>query len=503
MSEESKSTEIRPNETPSSDIVLPADYKPLSKPLRIFFGVADFGFNIMNSVESYYFVFFLTNFAMFDPVTAAAISTVGSTVDAIVGWMYGGFLNAVKPMKWGRYRSWLLFMPWSVPILFAFNYVVFSENMLISAVLITFFYIAAHLCWDFPYVSNVTMVAVAGKTPEDRAHLAATRGMWSNAAKIIFSYVFPPVAMLGAQLFGETHQYAFAALVFGCVFAACYNVHFVLLKGYEKEYSKEELKNWKETKKDNKDRNTFGDMMRALFKNPSLICLVLADTSKWVFNFTVAGIAVYYFTYVVFEPAMLATYIFISNCLCVVGAYISSPLIKITRSSRNNCIAAFILMVTVLIIARLNYTDMWVAIILLSIAQFGYGIIYSSIVALYGDCVVYSEWKTHKNSAGWISGLQLLPLKIGFVARGVIIPAILVAVGFISGMEASQSTPALQEGIANGFMVMPAVLLAISALLLLFGFRLTPAKLKECQAEISARALTEKKESEENETRDK
>lgn len=487
MSEETVDEAIASTEAQAEEVVLPSDYKPLSKPLKIFYGIGDFGFTLMSNVETYYFMFFLTNFAMFDPAIAAVISTVGSTIDAIVGWMLGGFLNAIKPMKWGRYRSWLLFAPWIVPILFALEYTVLSENMILSATLITIFYVMAHITWDFPYVSNVTMVAVAGKTPEDRAQLASTRAMWANASKIIFSYVFPPVALLGAQLFGETNQYAFAALVFGCVFAAFYNIHFVLLKGYEKEYTKEELQNWKQMKKDNKDRNTFGDMMRALFQNGSLISLLLSDISKWVFNFTVAGIAVYYFTYVVFEPALLATYIFISNVLCVIGAYLSSPMIKITGSSKNNCIFAFVLMLAMLVIARLDYTNMWMVIVLLSVAQFGYGIIYSSIAALYGDCVVYSEWKTGKNSAGWISGLQLAPLKIGFVARGVVIPAILAAVGFVAGMDPSASTPALQEGIANGFMVMPAILLAFSAVLLIFGFRLTPKKLKEYQAEIDAR----------------
>lgn len=487
MIEETADELLEPTIEKPAEVIMPTNYKPLSKSLKIFYGIGDFGFTLMSNVETYYFMFFLTNFAMFDPAIAAVISTVGSTIDAIVGWMLGGFLNAIKPMKWGRYRSWLLFAPWIVPVLFALEYTVISENVVLSATLITFFYVMAHIAWDFPYVSNVTMVAVAGKTPEDRAQLASTRAMWANASKIIFSYVFPPVALLGAQLFGETNQYAFAALVFGCVFAAFYNIHFRLLKGYEKEYSEEELKNWKQTKKENKDRNTFGDMMRALIKNPSLISLLLSDISKWVFNFTVAGIAVYYFTYVVFEPALLATYIFISNVLCVVGAYVSSPLIKITRSSKNNCIFAFVLMLVMLLLARIDYTNMWLAIVLLSIAQFGYGIIYSSIAALYGDCVVYSEWKTGKNSAGWISGLQLAPLKLGFVARGMVIPAILAAVGFVAGMDPADSTLALQEGIANGFMVMPAILLAVSALLLIFGFRLTPKKLKEYQAEIDAR----------------
>jgi GPH family glycoside/pentoside/hexuronide:cation symporter len=110
---------------------------------------------------------------------------------------------------------------------------------------------------------------------------------------------------------------------------------------------------------------------------------------------------------------------------------------------------------------------------------------------MYGDCVVYSEWKTGKNSAGWISGLQVLPLKVGFFARGVVIPAILGAAGFVAGMTADQSTPALQEGIVNGWFVLPAILCVISMLILLFGYRINNDVLAKCQAEIAERQQDE------------
>ena len=35
--------------------------KPLSKQLKIFYGVGDCAFSLMTAVESYYFNFFLTN----------------------------------------------------------------------------------------------------------------------------------------------------------------------------------------------------------------------------------------------------------------------------------------------------------------------------------------------------------------------------------------------------------------------------------------------------------
>lgn len=450
---------------------------------------------MMNSVENYYFVFFLTNCAMLDPVLAGIVSTVGSVVDAIVGWLWGAIINTIKPMRWGRYRSWLLFMPWIVPILFALDYVKFSEDPIITAVLITVFYIASHCCWDFPYVSNVSLIAVVGKSPADRAHLASTRGMWSNASKILFAYIFPPVAMLGAMILGNQNSdptaspanYAFAAFIFGCMFAALYNVHFALTKGYEKEYTKEELANWKTVKKTDKDSNSAGDLGRSIVQNPNVIFLLLGDVAKWIFNFVVGGTAVYYFTYVAFNPGMLATYIFATNCGTVVGAYLGGPAAKAFKGSKNAVIVAFVVMIVTLLISRFMYTQMMVVVVMMTIAQAGYGLIYAVIPAMYGDCVVYSEWKTGKNSAGWISGLQVLPLKIGFFARGVIIPAILAAAGFVAGMSPDQSTLALQEGIVNGWFVLPAILCVISMLILIFGYRINNTVLAKAEAEIAER----------------
>ena len=493
MSDETKVAQAEPQGQPAAP-QLPADYKPLSTGLRFFYGVGDFGFNIMNSVENYYFVFFLTNCAMLDPALAGVVSTVGSVIDAIVGWLWGAIINTIKPMKWGRYRSWLFIMPWVVPILFALDYWKFSDNPIVTAVCITIFYVASHCCWDFPYVANVSMIAVVGKTPEDRAHLASTRGMWSNASKILFAYIFPPVAMVGAMLLGDqnpdpnvSYNYAFAALVFGCCFAALYNVHFALTKGYEKEYTKEELANWKAAKKADKDSNSAGDLGRSIAQNPNVIFLMLGDIAKWIFNFVVSGTAVYYFTYVAFNPAMLANYIFATNVGTVVGAYLGGPAAKALKGSKNAVIAAFVVMIAMLLISRFMYTQMMVVVVCMTIAQAGYGLIYAVIPAMYGDCVVYSEWKTGKNSAGWISGLQVLPLKVGFFARGVIIPAILGAAGFVAGMTADQSTPALQEGIINGWFVLPAILCVISMLILIFGYRINNDVLAKCQKEIAER----------------
>ena len=488
-------------ETPAVEV---QQKKPLSKALKIFFGVGDFGFNLMSSVETYYFVFFLTNFAMFDAPTAALVSGVGSTVDAILGWMYGGFINSLKPMKWGRYRSWLLVLPWVVPILFCLEFTRLSDNTAIAAALIIFFNVVSHAAWDFPYVSNIAMISVAATSPEDRSRMASTRGMWSNASKIFFGYIMTGLLPIGASLFGQANQYAFGAFVMGVCFAILYFVHFKMFKGYEKEYTKEELANYKRDS-DDAGRTTFRDLGRALVSNPPLVFLLLADIAKWVFNFTCSGVAAYYFTYVAFNPALLATYIFVSNIACVVGAYLSAPISRLLKSARNAMIAAFAFMAAMMLIAYFNLFNPMMVIVFMSLSLLGYGITYSCSTAMYADTVVYNEWKNRTNAAGWINGLQLFPLKIGFMARGILIPFVLAAVGFttaadmapftVAGATLTAEYIAFQQGLGIAFMLIPTALVVLAAILLLVGYHLTPAKLKEYQAEIDARkaaANTEK-----------
>ena len=104
-------------------------------------------------------------------------------------------------------------------------------------------------------------------------------------------------------------------------------------------------------------------------------------------------------------------------------------------------------MAATMFVAYFNYFNVWWVIIWMSLAQFGYGITYSCSTAMYADTVVYNEWKNRTNAAGWINGLQLFPLKIGFMARSIIIPFVLAIqassaynAGDIAGGDAKASS---------------------------------------------------------------
>ena len=229
------------------------------------------------------------------------------------------------------------------------------------------------------------------------------------------------------------------------------------------------------------------DLVRALLQNPPLIALLLADIAKFLFNFVVAGSAAYYFLYIAQNEKLTPTYILITNIFCVFGSYAAKSFAK-KFSSRNTAIGMFFIMAAVLVICNFMYTNVFMVIGLMALAQFGYGVAYSLTPALYADTIIYSEWKTGKNATGWISGLQNVPLKLGVLARGIVVPACLAVANFDADKVDMANIPLdLQKAICLAFMIVPAVALVVAGLLLLFGFRLTKEKVVQYQDEIAAR----------------
>ncbi|MEE0954315.1 MAG: MFS transporter [Eubacterium sp.] len=454
--------------------------KPLSGALKIFYGVGDCGFSLMTNVESYYFNFFLTNLAAFPLGVVTTIATVFSGIDAALSWIYGAVLNSIKPKKWGRYRSWLILITWLVPFIFAFQFIKVSDNVAVSAAVVLIAAVLSHVCWNFPYVANVSMIAVAGKTPEDRAQLASTRAAWGNLSKILFAYVGPPIAAFFAAHLSETNQWGATAFVLAWVMFALYFCHFKMFEGYE------EVETDGQTAKKDTSRTSGGDLLKALAQNPPLIALLLSDVAKWMFNFVCMGAAVYYFTYVAGNPGLMSRYILISNILCVIGSYCSKFFSK-KLSTRTTTFCTFFLMAVFMLIANFMYTNVTAVIILMSVAQFGYGIAYAATPALYADTIIYSEWKTGKNATGWISGLQNVPLKVSILTRGIIINGCLAAAHFSPDIAAGDATEELKRACTNAFILVPAVALIIAGCLVVFGFRLTKDKVEKYSAEIAAR----------------
>ncbi len=450
--------------------------KKLSFALKYFFGVGDAGFILMSNIETFYFMTFLTDLAAFAPAIAGLINSIFSIVDACLSWIYGAILNATKAKKWGRYRSWLILTPWLVPFLFAFQFLRVSSNDVVAAVVIVAAAIISHIVWNFGYVANSALVSVVGKTPEDKATLASSRATWNNIGGLLFSYLGLPFASLLAGVVGKKNQFAAAAFCLGILMAITYFAHFKMTEGYE-DIETENVKVAKTNKMG------VGEMLRALFQNPQLIILIIADLAKWCVKFVTAASAIYYFRDAMGNPKLMVPYALCIALGAIVGAY-SARFLARKLSNRTTMIISYVGMAIFLFLIYIGYSNSTLVIALMTCAQFFYGMALGVAPALYSDTVVYATYKTGKNASGWIMGLQNVPLKIAVFLRGTIIAACLAASGWKSGV--------LLKGVARqsmtvAFGLVPAIFCAVGALLLIFAYRLTREKVLAYQAEIDKR----------------
>ena len=465
----------------------PATAKPLSSALKFWYGIGDFGFTLMSNVETFYFNAFLTNVAGFTTAMAGTIASITSIVDAALSWIYGGIINAVKPGKYGRYRTWLILLTWLVPFIFAFQFIRVSDNDAVSAIVICAAFIISHICWNLPYCANAAMVSIAGGTPQGRAQLSSNRATWNNLSGVLFSYAFTGVTLvLGTKVAEAGYLYAAAAFLFGIVMVIGYFVHFKITDGYE------EIEDPNAPKATSKTA-TPADMAKALIETPPLLVLVLADMAKWIVKFLVASAAVYYFTYVM-GTGLQVNYVLLANLMGVVGAFAARFIAK-KLTNRGAMIFAYAWMAVLMIVSYFMYANATMVFVLMIAAQFGYGVAYAASPALYADTAIYARWKSGKDSTGFIMGLQNVPLKIGVLVKSVLLNAALGMAGYdlykqaiVDGTAVAADLPAtLKQGVCGAFSLWSGIFCAVGLLILVFGFKLTKEKVEQYQAEIDAR----------------
>jgi GPH family glycoside/pentoside/hexuronide:cation symporter len=451
-----------------------SENKPVSKALKTFFGVGDAGFTMMTNVDNFYQNFFFTNIAKFSVGVVTTMTTVAEIIDVILSMFYGNLLNNSKPHKWGRYRSWLILTPWFVPIVFALQWF-YIGNGVPAICLAMFALIVARIGWNIPYVASVTMINVAGKTPEDRVALSSTRMVWTCASSVLFSYVGPAVLALFAGILGETNSYAATAFCFACLMVAGFYAHFVMFKGYEPSYE-EELAAWEVKKQELAEKKQQKDnVFSVLFGNIHLVSLLFACITKYGSQFLINGIAIYYFTYVTKNPALLASFMLASNLLAVVAAFLSKPA-AIKLGARKLSVMCYYGMAIAGAIAFFGYKSTVVAVLAMSVMMFMINMTKAADPTLYAMCANHSSEKIGHNVTGTVMGLLNVPVKVGILFRSLIIGATLALIHFDASVDPSAATESFQHGIAAGFMLVPAIICLIGALLMTFGFRLKEDK---------------------------
>jgi GPH family glycoside/pentoside/hexuronide:cation symporter len=454
--------------------------KPLSTALKTFYGVGDLGFGLMSSVETYFFVYFLTNIAKFPMAWVAAIGSATAIGDAILSPVYGGIIAATKPKKWGRNRTWILTMPPLVVITYVFQYSKIGPD-LVAAVIVVVGFVLSHIFWNLGWVANLNLIPTLANNPAERGMLSSHRSMYTAVAQMGFSYIGAPlIAFYGARAGSEVLGYPLTAGTLACVMWLAYFIIFKLTTGYEETGAEAAA-----APAAAQQKVAFGDLIKSVTQNPHLIFLLTSDFFRSMTLFVTGAAVAFYFSYVANNMALMPLYMLFTSLGSFTGATLAGFLSK-KASHRTLALIGLLGGGAFMILGKLTGLNIIAVFVCGILSRVFIGALTSWVVALYAEAAIYSEWKTGRNATPFIMGSMTVSLKLAIISRGLVIPLVLGAVGFVSGLDPNLATPEIKQAVLTVFMLFPGIVMLI-AFVLLLGFRLNNAKLEELQKEIDER----------------
>ncbi|EGW40652.1 glycoside-pentoside-hexuronide (GPH):cation symporter [Desulfosporosinus sp. OT] len=446
--------------------------KRLKKSIINLYGLPSFGFQLFVNMEVFYFAAFLTDFAKLPMALVGIVLMVTSVFDIL--WVpTSGVILEKSNMRWGKYRSWLLVGP---PFAALFFILQFSKigSPAINAIIIIIGFLVSHLIWNIFYGGHIALNSSMTTVREERIAMASNRGMFNSLGAIGFSLIGMPLILTLGK--GTAMGYTLTVVITGAVMIAAYYALFFMTKDYA--FHGTAVSSGK-----TEDKMSIGDMLKQIIVNPPLIGLMLGELGRYLGRFVIFGLAFYYFKYVVNNLAVITIFMTGLNVVCFFGAAITNPIAKKIGERNTYILSLLIFIIGLLAVWALPMSYISFMVIMF-IAYLGYGMPDALGVAMYSATVDYGEWKTGKNARGFIMSLISFPIKAAILVRSVVITAVLAGAGYVANMNPSIE---LANGIKNGIALVPAVIMLIGLLFIIFLYKITPQNLTKMQKEIAAR----------------
>lgn len=446
----------------------------LKKSIINLYGLPSFGFQLFVNMEVFYFAAFLTDFAKLPMALVGTVLMITSIFDIL--WVpTAGVLLEKSNMKWGKYRSWLFVGP---PFAALFFILQFSKigSPTTNAIIITIGFVVSHLIWNIFYAGHVALNSSMTTVREERIAMSTNRGMFNSLGAIAFSLIGMPMIFALGSKGNPAMGYTLTVVITGIVMIACYYALFFMTKNYA--FHGTSVPSGK-----TEEKMPIGEMLKQIVVNPPLIGLMLGELGRYLGRFVIFGLAFYYFKYVVNNLAVIAVFMTGLNVVTLVGAFIANPLAK-KFGERNTYILSLSLFIIGLFAVwalPMNYVSFMV---IMFIAYLGYGMPDALGVSMYSSTVDYGEWKTGKNARGFIMSLISFPIKTAILVRSVVITAVLAGAGYVANMKA---TPELISSVKSGLTLVPAIIMLVGLLFIIFLYKITPQSLVKMQSEIDAR----------------
>ncbi|MCL2631827.1 MAG: MFS transporter [Coriobacteriia bacterium] len=453
---------------------------PLQGKAKNLYGVSDFAFSLMANIENYFLMFFLTNVAKLPLAGIASATSLAYTGDAIGQGIYAGIISAVKPMRWGKNRSYILLFGPLVVITFVLTFSKIGSDAFALFVCGSMLFLT-NMTRTFTWTSNLNLVNVLASNADDRSLLASRRATWTAASGMIYSYaVIPNIARL-QQVMPDTMVYTFLAFITSAFYMLMCWVVFWITSGYEATGEAAKAQGASAAQ-----QIGLLDILKSAVQNPYLLVILVGALISSCFGAGATSAITYYYNYIG-KPHLFPLQVFLGAAVGTVSSFFAGQVGKKISSKNAVLLGTFGMCACNIACSFVAIPSNELMVAILTFRNVFQGINGPNLIALYGDCAVYARWKTGKETSAFVMGSQTIPLKIGLMLRGILVPLILAISGFDASIPPAEAGYEVKNGIITMFFRLPAIGGAIYGLILLLGFRLNRERVAEMQKEIDER----------------
>ncbi len=424
-----------------------------------FWGLGNIGEGVVSMVTSTYFIIFLTDTAKLPLGMVSLIAMIGSIMDFLLVPLSGALLISTKPMKWGKYRSWLLVCPPFVILCYLLCFTVVPDSQILTAVCALLGYVGGKIAWNIVYAANASLTAVLSEATKSKTRFTSQRMMGSNIGRLIGNSLTPAIVLAVAVHMGEVSGYRITILVFGAVYILTCLVHFYISGGRKRSDT---------VCAEKKDKMSVKEIAKILAVEPRLLVTLIIDLTSNVASLALPSLAVYYYKYCAGAPALVSTHMLIIGFGGLAGASAVRVLGKHMKKTKLVLIILYALVALALLSIRLFPANTLYFIVIGAAISLFTGMTSPVELTLYMDQAEHYRRKTGRDATGFIMGLSNLPVKFASIVKSMLIPFALMSAGYVAN---AQPTPQMRQAIINAYTLIPTLFPVCGIVLLSFFYR--------------------------------
>ncbi|EEF0361526.1 MFS transporter [Salmonella enterica subsp. enterica serovar Montevideo] len=437
------------------------------------YGVGDFGSNLMLCIGTLYLLKFYTDELGMPAYYGGIIFLVAKFFTAFTDMLTGVLLDSRRNIgAKGKFRPFILYASFPVALVATAQFFATHFTVPVKTAFATVLFILFGLFYSLMNCSYGAMVPAITKNPHERAQLAAWRQGGATIGLLLCTVGFMPIQAL------FTRSPSLGYLIAAVIFSVCglFSMWWCF-SGVKERYI--------ETVPDTHKPSILKSFC-AIFRNPPLLVLCVANLCTLAaFNIKLA-IQVYYTQYVLNDIHLLSWMGFFSMGCILIGVLLVPAAVK-RFGKKQVYLGGLILWAVGDILNFIWGGTSFLFVIFSCIAFFGTAFVNSLNWALVPDTVDYGEWKTGIRAEGSVYTGYTFSRKISAALAGFLPGIMLTQIGYIPNIAQSDTT---LLGLRQLIFLWPCGLAIIAALTMGFFYKLNEQRFAFIIEEIAQRKKT-------------